>query len=309
MPVSQHLLLAPLEGPLGPSTNTPRIKTRSMCVDPFYFSNEVWLEKWCAFHCSCTSTLKIIIQCEIATKSPAFVSALQYIFISVEALNSGRGFKYLLSLSLSPTQWAPSVTEPLTVQTNTSPSCSVSIKTACCGWRDSRGLQKMQSWRQIIIIRHSKQSDTLQRAPQVFHFHTCSWREITRNVWNDRHQQCTWQKAFEPTIMCSFDNELFKSLYKPFWKSRWRLVDFLFSTTLLLSDCWWLQFSLSIFQSSPEVWDHHSCWTGVCWRVRTPMPVCSFRCCSLFNHELCIKMDMMWSRSIFTPPGGRLQYR
>lgn len=101
MPVSQHLLLAPLEGPLGPSTNTPRIKTRSMCVDPFYFSNEVWLEKWCAFHCSCTSRLKIIIQCEIATKSPAFVSALQYIFISVEALNSGRGFKYLLSLSLS----------------------------------------------------------------------------------------------------------------------------------------------------------------------------------------------------------------
>lgn len=182
MPVSQHLLLAPLEGPLGPSTNTPRIKTRSMCVDPFYFSNEVWLEKWCAFHCSCTSRLKIIIQCEIATKSPAFVSALQYIFISVEALNSGRVFKYLLSLSLSPTQWAPSVTEPLTVQTNTSPSCSVSIKTACCGWRDSRGLQKMQSWRQIIIIRHSKQSDTLQRAPQVFHFHTCSWREITRNV-------------------------------------------------------------------------------------------------------------------------------
>lgn len=121
----------------------------------------------------------------------------------------------------------------------------------------------MQSWRQIIIIRHSKQSDTLQRAPQVFHFHTCSWREITRNVWNDRHQRCTWQKAFEPTIMCSFDNELFKSLYKPFWKSRWRLVDFLFSTTLLLSDCWWLQFSLSIFQSSPEVWDHHSCRTRV----------------------------------------------
>ena len=86
---------------LGSFLNTSRIKTRSACVYPFYFSNEEWLEKWCAFHCSCTSRLKIIIQCEIATKSPAFVSALQYIFISVEALNSGRGFKYLLSLSLS----------------------------------------------------------------------------------------------------------------------------------------------------------------------------------------------------------------
>ena len=169
---------------------------RSMHVYPFYFSNEVWLEKWCAFHCSCTSRLKIIIQCEIATKSPAFVSALQYIFISVEALNAGRGFKYLLSLSHT--------TEPLTVQRNTSPSCSVSIKTACCGWRDSRGLQKMQSWRQIIIITHNKQSGhTAENSSGVSFPHML----VERNY--QEHLKLSSSVAHESTLLCWFDDELF----------------------------------------------------------------------------------------------------